>query len=292
MTIKIKQPKPTVLRINRLRGRILNLPAPKGKRREILVIYGLHSSIESVTGLARVINKYGAVTVPELPGIGGMTSFHSIDEAVLVDNYASYLASLIEFRYHRKRNIAIVAVGEGALFVTRMLQNHTKAANKIDKLICIGGILHHNDVPTLRSNRILARLAYSFLLLKPITWIVSRFRFRWLIKATHTHKNRPQELREVDVKVWQKSDMRTHFTLKRQFLRVDACTTTLDRAVFLVCANLPSGVDTRALKQHASIVFKRVNEFVPKHTITGWYDLYNQEQVAKNIGSKLKTWLQ
>ncbi len=52
MTTKTKQPKPTVLRINRLRGRILNLPAPKGKRREILLVYGLHSSIEAVSGLA------------------------------------------------------------------------------------------------------------------------------------------------------------------------------------------------------------------------------------------------
>ncbi len=228
--------------------------------------------------------------MPELPGIGGMTSFYSIGEATTIENYASYLASLIEFRYHRKRHVIVVAVGEGAVFVTRMLQNHKQAAAKVDKLICIGGMLHSNDVPLLRSNRILARLAYRALLLKPVTWLVSRLRFRWLIKATHGHKKRSREVRELDAILWQKSDMRTYYTLRRQLLKIDVCDKALDRPLWFVWANLPSGLDVQAFKQHAMIAFKRVNEFVPKQTITGWYDLYNEDSVAKNLGAKLKSW--
>jgi hypothetical protein len=96
MAIKRKTAiKPTSLRINRLRGCMLVLPAPKGKAKDILLVYGLHASLESVRPLAEVLNQYGKVTVADLPGMGGMTSFYSIGEKPTTSNYGSYLASFI-----------------------------------------------------------------------------------------------------------------------------------------------------------------------------------------------------
>ena len=67
------------LNINRLEGRVLRLPAPSVKRnREILLLYGHHSSIERMYTLAAEFNRYGAVTMPDWPGLGGMDSLFRI----------------------------------------------------------------------------------------------------------------------------------------------------------------------------------------------------------------------
>src|SRR6266536_475449 len=66
------------LDVNGLSGRMLHMPAPKGKGAEILIIYGQHSSLERWWGLMQYINHYGAVTMPDLPGFGGMESFYKL----------------------------------------------------------------------------------------------------------------------------------------------------------------------------------------------------------------------
>src|SRR5581483_6795608 len=66
------------LNMNGLQGRMLHLPAPAGRKREILLLYGHHSSLERWWGIAQVLNRYGAVTMPDLPGFGGMDSLYKI----------------------------------------------------------------------------------------------------------------------------------------------------------------------------------------------------------------------
>ena len=67
------------LNVNGMRGRMLHLPAPnKNKTKEILLVYGHHASLERMYSFAQVINKYGIVTMPDLPGFGGMDSFYKI----------------------------------------------------------------------------------------------------------------------------------------------------------------------------------------------------------------------
>src|SRR5205085_11669969 len=86
------------LNINGLEGRVMHLPAPKTKKagqREILFVYGLHSSLERWWGLTQVLNRYGAVTMPDLPGFGGMDSFYTIGKKPTLDNMADYLAAFV-----------------------------------------------------------------------------------------------------------------------------------------------------------------------------------------------------
>ncbi len=56
------------LNMNGMQGRMLRMPAPKSYKREILFIYGHHSSLERWFGFSQVLNRYGAVTMPDLPG--------------------------------------------------------------------------------------------------------------------------------------------------------------------------------------------------------------------------------
>ena len=86
------------LNMNGLRGRMLSLPAKKNKKREIMLVYGHHSSLERMYGLAEVLNDYGSVTLPDLPGFGGMDSFYKIHEKPDMDTMADYLATFVKMR--------------------------------------------------------------------------------------------------------------------------------------------------------------------------------------------------
>src|SRR5689334_10233567 len=96
------------LNMNGLRGRMLRLPPPARKKREILLIYGHHASIERMFGLAENLNRYGGVTLPDLPGFGGMQSFYRLNEKPTLDNLADYLASFVKLRYKRQK-VSILA---------------------------------------------------------------------------------------------------------------------------------------------------------------------------------------
>ena len=119
--------------MNGLQGRMLHLPAPKGRNREILLVYGHHSSLERWWGLAQVLNRYGAVTMPDLPGFGGMDSLYKIDKKPTIDNLADYLAAFVKMRYKRRR-VTIIGMSFGFVVVTRMLQRFPELVKKVDVL--------------------------------------------------------------------------------------------------------------------------------------------------------------
>src|ERR1700734_583988 len=91
------------LNMNGLQGRMLRLPAPLNKKREILFVYDRHSSLERWWPLARELNRYGGVTMPDLPGFGGMHSLYRIGEKPSLDALADYLAAFMKLRYKRRR---------------------------------------------------------------------------------------------------------------------------------------------------------------------------------------------
>jgi pimeloyl-ACP methyl ester carboxylesterase len=111
------------LYMNGLSGRMLRMPPPKDKSREILFIYGHHTSLERVFGVAELLNKYGSITIPDLPGFGGMQPFYKIGEKPTLDNMADYLASFVKLRYRNKR-FTIAGHSLGFMIVTRMLKKY------------------------------------------------------------------------------------------------------------------------------------------------------------------------
>jgi pimeloyl-ACP methyl ester carboxylesterase len=97
----------------------LELPAKKRRpQREILIIYGHHSTLERWWGFAQCFNRYGAVTMPDLPGFGGMESLYKIDKKPDLDTMADYMASFVKWRYKRKR-VTIIGLSFGFLVATR-----------------------------------------------------------------------------------------------------------------------------------------------------------------------------
>src|SRR5579862_6532373 len=111
------------LNINGLEGRMLRLPAQKASQPEILFIYGQHSSLERWWGLALELNKLGPITMPDLPGFGGMQSLYKIGKTASVDDLADYLAAFVKLKYRNKKFV-IAGMSLGFVIVTRMLQKY------------------------------------------------------------------------------------------------------------------------------------------------------------------------
>src|ERR1022692_3254958 len=97
------------LNINKLEGRMLYAPSINSHSRNILLVYGHHAMLERWWSFVENLNEYGSVTMPDLPGFGGMDSFYKIGRKPTLDNYADYLAAFIKLRFRRKR-ITIVAI--------------------------------------------------------------------------------------------------------------------------------------------------------------------------------------
>ncbi len=221
------------LNMNGLRGRMLKMPPPKGKKREILLIYGHHASLERFYSLAQVINDYAGVTLPDLPGFGGMDSFYKIHEKPDIDTMADYLASFIKLRYKNK-HFSISAISYGFTVVTRMLQRYPEIASQVDLLISVVGFTNKDEL-MFTKNR------YRF-----YYWLASFFKhklpgaffhnvilhpsiLRTFYSRTHNAKHKfadldaagKEDLTDFEIHLWRINEIRTYMTTTLTMLTLD-----------------------------------------------------------------------
>lgn len=255
------------LYINGLHGRMLCLPPSKSKKREILLIYGLHASIERMVGFAEDLNQYGTVTIPDLPGFGGMDSFYKIGKKPTLDDLADYLASFIQLRYKRKR-ITILAMSYGFVVTTRMLQKYPDIVKKVDLLVSLVGFVHHEDFHMKKRD---------MRALKAVSWIgshrlpgsfIKNFVFRdFPIRTTYKlvarnhrklHDADPAELKrriDFEVKLWKMNEPRTKGQVVWDMMHVDLCTKQVKLPVYHVAIADDHFFDNDIVEQHMRVIF-------------------------------------
>lgn len=258
------------LNINGLRGRMLHLPAPKSKKREILLVYGHHASLERMFGIAANLNRHGAVAIPDLPGFGGMQSFYTIGLKPTIDNYADYLAAYIRLWYKRRR-ITIVAMSFSFLIVTRMLQKYPELAKKVDLVVSSVGFVHHEDFRLPRYQQLGLRAMGSI-----FQYSVPAFFFRYtvlqgpvirafynLIGTGHSKMKdaKDKEIKkqriEAEIKLWHINDLRTRMKTMGDMFRVDLCKKgTVDLPVHHVFVDGDRFFNNQVVEQHMRIIYK------------------------------------
>lgn len=257
------------LRINGLKGRMMRLPAPKKKKREILLVYGHHASLERMYGLARALNRYGAVTTPDMPGFGGMDSLYKIGKQPSLDNLADYLAAFIKLRYKRRR-ITIIGVSLGFSVATRMLQKYPHLARKVDLCVSAAGFTHKDDIAiATRKKQLFAALARS------LSWrlpglaaraylrapVIRRMYKTDVLKAhsvTETEERRQYRI-EFEVWLWQNNDIRTHFFTLHEMLTMNLCDKKIDLSVHHVAIDADQYLDNNLIEQHMRVIY---NDFI------------------------------
>ena len=271
------------LYINGLSGRMIRLPAPKGKNREILFIYGSHASLERWWGLALALNKLGAVTMPDLPGLGGMTSLYKIGQTPTIDNLADYLAAFLKLRYKNKK-VTILGMSLGFVIVTRMLQKYPHLTSKVDNLISVVGFVHKSDLTFSKKRLFIYTLASKVFARK---WPAIFFRYTalqpFLIRSVyhktinakdkfaHIAPEKFEETMDMEIKLWHANDVRTQFRNYLDMFSLDNTKKRINLPVYHVAAKHDRYFDNLLVEEHMRRVFDDFTIYytaIPNHAPT------------------------
>jgi pimeloyl-ACP methyl ester carboxylesterase len=260
------------LDMNGLSGRMLHMPAPDGKKTEFLFVYGQHSSLERWWGLIQFISSYGAVTAPDLPGLGGMDSFYAIGKKPTIDNFADYLAAFMKMRYKNKQ-VVIVGMSLGFAIATRMLQRYPELKKNVSMFISLVGIVHGDDFSFPRGQYLFFRSLVSvmshrlpalFFRYGCLNSFVLRAAYHRTPNAKHKFaaaRNAEEHRRFMDVEIWlwQHNDVRTHAMTTIEMMKLDNCKQQLDIPVWHVTTDVDQYLDSHRVEQHLRIAFSEVH---------------------------------
>lgn len=258
------------LNINGLQGRMLHMPAPRPSvKREILFIYGHHASLERWLGMIEVLNRYGSVTVPDLPGFGGMDSYYKVGQKPTIDALADYLAAFIKWRYKRKK-VTIIALSFGFVVTTRMLQKYPELVGKVDILVSMVGFMHRNDFTLSKPRYWAYRLTAEVFSRKPMAAVFRHAALNSVVLrmayartyngkkkfATAANRDEYKRMMDMEIKLWQSNDVRTYMYTSTQFLKLDNTKKQVDLPVWHVTAEVDHYFDNNVIEQHMRVVFK------------------------------------
>ena len=260
------------LNMNGLQGRMLILPPRGNKKRDILLVYGHHASIEYWTPLAEELTRYGNVTVPDLPGFGGMTSLYRIGEKPTVDKLADYLAAFVKLRYKRRRP-TIIGIGFGFVVATRMLGRYPELAKRIDVVVSVAGFTSHDDIKVSNQANTMYKLLVRLGKIRLPAWLLKTLVFHspvlgWLYQLEPRLCKSLQTMcgssfhadPGADIQLWRHNDVRTHMATTLEVLKLDNCSLRVSTPAWHVSLSASRDFDTHVLEQHMRVVFSNFHE--------------------------------
>lgn len=249
---------------------MLRMPAPKGKAREMLLIYGMHASIERMFGVAEFLNKYGGVTLPDLPGMGGMQPFYKIGEKPSLDNMADYLAAFVKMRYKR-RKVTIIAMSLGFPVVTRMLQRFPELARKVELLVSMVGFVHYEEFIYPPRKLFLMRYGASILsnrlpslFLKHVSLRPAVIRASYQLAAERNVKIRgadeaERKLRiDFEINLWRINDIRTYMDTAVTMFTLNLVNEQVDLPVYHISVAEDRYFNNHTVEQHLGVIYSKV----------------------------------
>jgi len=258
------------LNMNGLRGRMLKVPANQNKKREFLVVYGHHTSLERMYGFADFLRDYGSVTIPDLPGFGGMDSFYKIHEKPDLDTLADYLASFIKLRF-RNKQVTIVGFSTGFLIVTRMLQRYPKLCDQVDILVSLAGFASHEDfvfsktrkrfyrhVPRLFERRLTAVFFRNVLLHPTLLKLFYKHTYNAREKFDGLDDSNIGSMTKFEIQLWRTNDVRTYMKTTREMFNADNTKQKVPLNVWQVAIPADKYFDEKRTEKHLKMIFKKV----------------------------------
>lgn len=269
------------LHINGMNGRMLVLPSKKQNGREILLLYGHHSSLERMSGLAEELQAYGTVTLPDFPGFGGMDTFYKIGMKPSLDAMADYLAAFIKLRYKNKR-ITIGGMSFGFIVATRMLQRYPAMTKHVETLISIVGFTRKDEFTFSKPRYMFYRYGAAFfsqrlpaMFFKNV--ILHPTLLRLVYDKMHNAKakfaNMSQEEKkramEFEVFLWRCNDVRTYMHTTVTMLTLNNCEKHIALPVHHIRVNADQYFDGNIIEQHMRVIFTDYTEhmaYLDSHT--------------------------
>lgn len=259
----------TGIEINGLKGRMVNLPATGKQKRQILLLYGHHASIERMSGIADNLNDYGKVTIPDLPGFGGMDSFYKIGLKPTIDNYADYLATFIKLKYKNKK-FTLVSMSYSFLIVTRMLQKYPDIIKQIDLVVSSVGFVHYEDFRLPKYQIIGLRILSSILQFNPFAYFAAHTIFaettiKLFYKYFGSKHSKMQDAGSEKVKnkriktevvLWRINDVRTRMKTIYDSFNVNLLDKQINLPVHHIYVEDDRFFNNQIVEQHMRIIYK------------------------------------
>ena len=289
------------LNMNKLRGRMLIVPKAKSNSKtEFLIVYGQNSTLEKWYGLANELRKYGNVTMPDLPGFGGMQSFYKLYDKPSIDNYADYLAAFIKLRYRRKK-IVIVGLSFGFVVATRMLQKYPELTSRVHLLINVSGLTHKDDLKQSSLKR-KTNLIITKILTKNVTagiynaFAHDEFIYKIFHKIPYDNylidKKQYTKIIRYEINIQKKSDTKTKMYVMNEILQLDNCKQTINLPVWSIVGAYDEYIKPDSVRNHLEGIFSKYHEIsFKKNSHKGFMGAVETEEVANIIPYKLKVLL-
>jgi len=283
-------------------GRKIMLPAKSKTKQKnnILFIYGHHSSLERWWGLVKVFSSYGNVTVPDLPGFGGMDSFYKIGKKPTIDNLADYLAKFITNNFENKQ-VLIAGMSFGFVIVTRMLQRHPELTGKVKLLVSVVGFADKKDFTFSKTRYYLYLVTAKLFTHRPFSTIfryglLNSFILSLVYSRTHNAKHKFSNvntkaefdnLMNVEIGLWQNNDLRTYMFTTTEFLKLNQGSKRVNLKVWHVAAKADHFFDNKLVEEHMRLTYDDFESFMTNMTTHAPSVISDEETAAKYIPEKL-----
>lgn len=284
------------MNINGLEGRMLKYPQKKNPKQEILFIYGLHSSLEQYWGLIQVLHDLGSVTVPDLPGFGGMSSFYKIGKKPSLDNLADYLASFVRMQY-KKRPVIYIGMGFGFIVITRMLQKYPAMTKNVKLVISLAGYADHDDfkmnLAKQRSYLVASNFSstrISALILRKLLTSTALVRYIYPSLKLNDSIETEDYNKIIDQEkiLWQKNDLKTYMFVVNQLLSFTNCERRVNLMVWHLIPKNDRFLDHARVEQHIKIVFKDYRSIPIKANFNIPFYIKDKKQANLMLPKELK----
>lgn len=253
--------------MNGLAGRVLRLPSKKKQTREIIFVYGQHSSLERWWGVAQAFNQFGTVTIADLPGFGGMTSLYKIGQEASVDNLADYLAAFFKLKYRHKK-VTVIGMSLGFVIVTRMLQKYPELTKNVDILVSVVGFAHNDDFLFSQRRKRFYRYATAILSRKvPSALFQALFLQPFYLRRVYKHSRFAKEkfaamsgdelkrTMDMEILLWRINDLRTQMKTNYEMMTLDNTKIHVDLPVWHVASKNDRYFNHTRAEEHLRRVF-------------------------------------
>lgn len=265
------------LYINGLHGRVLKIKsANKKAKNKTLLIYGHHSSLERMYGVADNLSKYGSVTMPDLPGFGGMDSFYKIDKEPTLDNLADYLATFIKLEF-KKQKIILCGMSIGFVIITRMLQKYPELAGQIKMLISIVGFAHKDDFKFKMKTYFLFKWGSRFFSYRiPADFVKYVVLRAPVIKATYRMvENKHVKMKDAgeeerkrrvnfEIGLWQSNDIRTYMVTTTIMMTLDITEQKVDLPLIHISTKADQYFNNTHVNSHLKKIYNGIKIYKTK----------------------------
>ena len=293
------------LNINGMHGRVLQMPARQRAYRntDVLMIYGHHSSIERMYSLATHFTRYGNVTMPDIPGFGGMDSFYTIGQEPSLDAMADYVATFIKLHYKNKKFL-LCGMSYGFLIATKMLQKYPEITKQVTLLLSVVGFSSKEDFSFKpRTYKLLtvssligswapiAFITKHIILTKPVITATYTILSKSHAKMKDADINERKRRIQFEVYLWKCNDARTYFYTSLSFLTCDLTNKKVSIPLLHVTVKNDQYFNTDEVVKNFNSIYPKVTMHtakLPNHAPTV---ISTEQEAAKIIPNKLKKYL-